>query len=242
MITLFLGVAVESGALVTPMATVSSSTSVDIPPIPKVEDPNGFIQLAHEFVYSASGFYTPLNESMLADDFVFRGPVVGPLNRKDYCNTMRTFDLPTALPDFRPNAFGYHIDPLDPNRVWFMIRHTGTFTGEPGIGLGFGQYVKPTGVKIEGAPETFSIIFDANSRKVKHLSVGYVADRFSGNTNGYGAAFGILKAIGVPLPTSKQPLRFLQWLGAEVLNMEAKTYSKDVPSWWMSPLICADEE
>ena len=35
---------------------------------------------------------------------------------------------------------------------------------------------------------------------MKLLTVGYVADRFQGNTGGVGAAFGLLRVAGIPLP------------------------------------------
>eukprot|EP00401_Gymnodinium_catenatum_P057624 CAMPEP_0117554556 /NCGR_PEP_ID=MMETSP0784-20121206/50816_1 /TAXON_ID=39447 /ORGANISM="" /LENGTH=55 /DNA_ID=CAMNT_0005351727 /DNA_START=259 /DNA_END=423 /DNA_ORIENTATION=+ len=43
-----------------------------------------------------------------------------------------------GLPDISPNAFGYTLDPQDPNRVWFLVRNSGTFTGEPGLGFPYG--------------------------------------------------------------------------------------------------------
>ena len=51
------------------------------------------------------------------------------------------------------------------------------------------------------APETNSLIFDTNG-KVKTFTGGYVADRRVGNTKGLGALFGILVAIGQPVPGS----------------------------------------
>lgn len=81
-----------------------------------------------------------------------------------------------------------------------MVRNTGTFTGEPGLGLGGGQFFPPNGAKLEGCPETFSLTFDSN-KKLKYLTVGYVADRFQGNTKGNGAAVGIFNVIGLPFPS-----------------------------------------
>ena len=196
-------------------------------------DPNHpLIELANEYIYTQSGFYSEFDESVHSEDFVFRGPYIGPLNKKDYQHTLNTFGIYKALPDISPNAFGFSIDPMDPNRVWFMVRNTGTFTGEPGLGLGNEQYVPPNGAKLQGCPETFSIIFDEN-QKVKHLSVGYVADRFEGNTNGDGAAVGIFRAIGVPFPSPGPLLTLAQWFGTEVLTGGPLSYSKDnVPAWW----------
>jgi hypothetical protein len=199
----------------------------------------GLIQQAKTFIYEESGFYSAYTEGAISDEFVFRGPIVGPLNKKDYLQTMETFGIYKALPDIDPNAWGFSIDPKDPNRVWFMVRNTGTFTGEPIAPKSIN--FKPNGAKLEGVPETFSIIFDED-KKVKYLSVGYVADRFEGNTNGKGAVFGIFNVIGLPFPPVGPFQRFAQWLGTEVVDAGAKSYSRkeELPAWWASDSFGAD--
>merc|ERR1719223_1822478 len=108
-----------------------------------------------------------------------------------------------------------------------MVRNSGTFNGDPLLAdsLNF----QPNGEKIEGCPETFSVIFD-DEQKLKYLSVGYVADRFEGNTDGKGAAVGIFSAIGLFFPKVGPVQRFAQWFGTEVVDVGVKSYSvKDVP-------------
>jgi hypothetical protein len=217
----------------TAIFTTAAPTEIAIPPVQATDPNHPLIQLANEYIYTKSGFYSASDASWLSEDFVFRGPYIGPLNKEDYVTTLETFGLWKALPDISPNAFGFSIDPKDPNRVWFLVRNTGTFTEKPGIGLGGGAYFPPNGAKLEGAPETFSITFDAD-RKIKHLTVGYVADRFQGNTKGTGAAVGIFNAIGLPFPSPGPLLRLAQWFATEVLGTGAKSYSKDVPAWWTS--------
>jgi len=217
-------------------AEVSSSTVSPsaAPPVQMMSADHPLIKLANEFTYNKSGFYSPYDETAFSEEFVFRGPYIGPLNKKDYLQTMDTFGIYKAFPDISPNAFGWSIDPKDPNRVWFMVRNTGTFTGEPGLGFGGGTFFPPNGKTIEGAPETFSITFD-DDYKIKHLTVGYVADRFQGNTSGAGAAVGIFNAIGVPFPKPGPLLKFAQWFGTEVFNNGASSYStENIPSWWTS--------
>ncbi|CAB9496321.1 expressed unknown protein [Seminavis robusta] len=190
--------------------SLSCSTEALLPPIETTPASHPLIQAAHKFAYSQSGFYSPYDESVLAEDFVFRGPYIGPLNKKDYLSTMDTFGIYKALPDISPNCFGYTLDPDNPKRVWFM-----------------------------GCPETFSVTFD-DDQKIKYLSVGYVADRFEGNTNGKGAAVGIFHVIGFPFPSPGPLLTFVQWLGTEVVDMGAKSYSKDVPEWWKSQEVASE--
>jgi len=190
---------------------------------------NALIEKAKNILENKSGFYSPYDEDVFADDFVFRGPFVGPLNKKDYLATMDAFGIYKAFPDISSNAWGFNIDPENPNRVWFMVRNTGTFTGEPLApdSLNF----KPNGAELQGCPETFSIIFD-EEEKMKYLSVGYVADRFDGNTQGKGAAFGIFNVIGLPVPKVGPALRFLQWFSSEIYGKPPLSYSTDVPEWW----------
>jgi hypothetical protein len=146
---------------------------------------NMLIEKTKVFIDDASGFYSDSDADVFAEDFVFRGPFIGPLNKKDYLGTMEAFSIFKSFPDIQTNAWGFSIDPLDPNRVWFMVRNTGTFSGDPLLPDLLN--VQPTGAKLEGCPETFSVVFD-EEQKVKHLTVGYVADRFDGNTDGLGAA------------------------------------------------------
>jgi len=189
------------------------------------------IDITKGFVDSRSGFYSPADPSILAEDFVFRGPYIGPLNKADYLLTMDTFKIYEGLPDIRANAFGFSIDPQDANRVWFLVRNTGTFTGE--IGLPFGLSVPPNGAELRGCTETFSVLFN-EQKQVKMLTVGYVADRFEGNTRGKGAAVGIFNVIGLPFPEPGPGLEFAQWFGTEILNSSARSYTlkEDVPKWW----------
>ena len=210
------------------------SPALEAPPIPQSDPNHALIQIANKYLYTQSGFYSSYDASALSDEFVFRGPYIGPLNKEDYLNTMDTFGIWKAIPDINPNAFGFTIDPKDENRVWFMVRNTGTFTGEPGLGFGKNLFYPPNNKPLIGCPETFSITFDKD-KKVKHLTVGYVADRFQGNTEGQGAAVGIFRAIGIPFPSPGPVLTFAQWFATEVVNTGASSYStKDVPSWWTS--------
>ena len=189
------------------------------------------IEKTKDFVDNNSGFYSPASdESVFAEDFVFRGPYVGPLNKSDYLGTMEAFGIHKAFPDISPNSWGYSIDPKDPNRVWFMCRNTGTFTGEPLLpGV---LNIQPTGAILEGPPETFSVVYD-DDQKVKYFSVGYVADRFDGNTDGVGAAFGIFNIIGLSLPSPGPALRALQWYSSEFQDSDPRSYSTDVPEWFL---------
>eukprot|EP00567_Pseudictyota_dubia_P013125 CAMPEP_0197436142 /NCGR_PEP_ID=MMETSP1175-20131217/3617_1 /TAXON_ID=1003142 /ORGANISM="Triceratium dubium, Strain CCMP147" /LENGTH=283 /DNA_ID=CAMNT_0042965355 /DNA_START=167 /DNA_END=1018 /DNA_ORIENTATION=+ len=191
---------------------------------------NALIEKTKDIIDNKSGFYSSCDASVFAEDFVFRGPYVGPLNKKDYLGTMEAFSIFKSIPDIKANAWGFSIDPKDPNRVWFMVRNTGTFTGDPLLPDLLN--VQPNGGKLEGPPETFSVVYD-DEQKLKYLSVGYVADRFDGNTDGVGAAFGIFRIVGLPVPGPGPLLRALQWFSSEVLDLYPRSYSTDVPEWFL---------
>lgn len=231
------------GGTITASVTEASSNAVvteasTVPPLPTAGD-SELLQLANTFIYTQSGFYSPATPSAFSDDFVFRGPVIGPLCKKDYLDTLATFGIFTAFPDISPNAFGFTVDPEEPRRVWFFVRNTGTNTGP--LGLGFGISYPPSGNAAYGCVETFSLTFDAEN-KAKRVTVGYVADRFDekANTGGSGAALGLMKAAGIVPPafTAANPLFALgQKLGNALAGGGAgsvRTVSKpeDVPKWW----------
>jgi hypothetical protein len=188
------------------------------------------IAKAKDYINNGSGFYSPPNEAELSEEFVFRGPVVGPLNKKDYLFTLGSFKIYEAFPDIKANAWGFSIDPENPNKVWFMVRNSGTFKNDltlvPNV-----QSIKANGKEVKGCPETHSLLFD-DDMKIKALTVGYVADRFEGNVNGLGATHGLFFAAGYTLPP--QPfLRIISELGNGV-GGAPMTFSKssDLPKWW----------
>ena len=170
-----------------------------------------------------------------SSDFVFRGPVIGPLCKKDLVNTLEAnADLQTAFPDLQANAFGFCADdPIEANRVWFFVRPRGTFSGpfkHPTKGT-----IEPTNARYVAPPEARSVVFDKHG-KIKYQSVGYVVDRFTGDTTGgRGAVFGQYAVMGEELDPNpgSWTLSFLQKLGEYLPNVP-KSYSKpeDVPSWW----------
>ncbi len=204
-------------------ATVDTAASTASPNV------NILIERAKDIVYNKSGFYSRYDSEVFSEDFVFRGPYIGPLNKRDYLDTMDAFGIHNAFPDISPNAWGFSIDPKDPYRVWFMVRNTGTFNGTP-LAPGTLNF-QPNGAQLEGCPETFSIIFD-EEQKMKYLSVGYVADRFEGNTDGKGAAVGIFNVIGLPFPKVGPVLKFVQYFATEIIRQPPLSYSTDVPDWW----------
>ena len=72
------------------------------------------------------------------------------------------------------------------------------------------------------------------ANRVKLLTVGYVADRFQGNTGGEGAAFGLLRVAGITMPDGLA-YKAVAAIGNRLPGFPAKTCSKreELPQWWL---------
>lgn len=201
---------------------------------------------AAQKVMANTGYFSPMDASLFADDFIFRGPAIGPLNKSDYQSVLEYFSVYKAFPDLNPNCFGYNVDPEDPLRVWLMVRATGTYT-QP-LGGALGKLAPPPDSRpYRGSTETWSLLFDADL-KCRLMTAGYVSDRFdsAATTNGIGLTFGILETLGLSLPSAvgDPRLRLIQAVNGplEASGMTPKAVSapKDIPTWWESSKRGAD--
>lgn len=189
----------------------------------------------------------------LSSDFIFRGPVIGPLNKADFVATLTdisSYDdkndasstkksgLAEAFPDLQPNNFGFSVDPIEKNRVWYFTRPTGTFQNafdHPVKGR-----IEPTNAPYRGPPEARSVIIDMSDGLIKYQSVGYVVDRFTNDTtDGKGAVFGMYHVMGDELDgtVGSWKMIFLQWLSTILPEGTVpKSFSKkdELPEWWKS--------
>mmetsp|Transcript_77902 Transcript_77902/g.137992 ORF Transcript_77902/g.137992 Transcript_77902/m.137992 type:complete len:295 (+) Transcript_77902:71-955(+) len=156
--------------------------------------PDELIAKAKAVLASEFGTAKDADDSCLADDFQFVAPIIGPLSKAEFLRAFGSFKLKDAVPDLKDNSW-FQVDPLEPNRVWFFSRATGTHTGT----LNFGASIAATGRKIESPPQAQSMLFDT-SGKCYTLTVGYCMDKRIGNTEGLGGVFGILKAVGKAPP------------------------------------------
>lgn len=74
--------------------------------------------------------------SLLAADFKFVAPVVGPLKKEPFLAAFQSFKLDEGFPDAKFNYYHFRVDPFEPSRVWYDARFFGTNTGDL-IGGGF---------------------------------------------------------------------------------------------------------
>lgn len=177
-----------------------------------------------------------------ADDYVFRGSVVGPITGREVAETQKGFNLLGAYPDIDRGIFGLTRDPQNPYRCFFFERWTGTMTGE--IKIGSLISLPPTKKRVETPIHITSVTFNPEG-KVVYESISPPVDRFEGNTKGSGAVFGLLAGAGLQLPAGvgDAALMFQQRLNTDILSgIFGKTWSSeaDVPKWWKSKAKGAD--
>ncbi|KAK9806001.1 hypothetical protein WJX73_002925 [Symbiochloris irregularis] len=188
-----------------------------IPPATLADTPRTFSISEQELIKKAKHIFEETqvgvkDDSVLASDFRFEFPVVS-LDKQKYLKAVRSFDLFKALPNLKSHAYHYRVDPYEPNRVWFTSRSTGTHTGT----LNFaGMKFNATHKEYKSCPESMSLIFNEQG-KVTTYTGGYVMDRRVGNTKGLGALFGVLAAVGAPVPGS--PLFFARFTFAKATNL-----------------------
>ena len=133
------------------------------------------------------------NEDDLAEDFQFIFPVVGPLSKKEYLETLKEFDLQKMFPTMKHGIYyNFYVDPYEHNRVWFTARLIVRNTGD-------GFFGKATNKLVNCPPQSISLKFNKRGKVIQYTG-GYVMDKTIGNTGGLGGVFGMLYAIGRPLP------------------------------------------
>ena len=185
---------------------------------------------AREWVLN-DGFHAPAKASLMADDFVWFGPIVGPLNKQDFLRTVDMFKVYEGFPDLKMHLAEFTRDPVEENRYWSILRLEGTHTEPQASGTGFSY--KPTNNKLDVGPQCISVTFDADGR-VSRYTGGYVVDRTQGKTGMLGAMFAVTKTVGGFVP-SLRVAKILNAIGARLKNFpKARSHREDLPAKWRS--------
>ena len=154
--------------------------------------PEDLIARAKTFLESRGGFGA--DPALMADEFKFMGPVVGPLSKDAFVKAIGSVDMDTAFPDFQGEFYAFSVDPFEGNRVWYIARGRGTNTGPlPPFAPA------ATNRPLENPPQACSLTFNEEGLVTKY-TIGYVMDRTVGTTGGLGGLYGVLYSIGKPLP------------------------------------------
>ena len=160
--------------------------------------PDNLITRAKEILSPDVGIGTKDNGACLAEDFEFVAAVVGPISKTEYLNALNGFKLRDSF-DIEQNMFGFTVDPMQANRVWWFDRQIAkqinTFMG-----------VEPIENELTLPPQSFHMDFTEDGL-VKEFGF-YTVDRRQGNTGGLGGAFGYFYGVGKPLPIREcQPFK-----------------------------------
>lgn len=157
--------------------------------------PEEMIVIAKRFLATSGGLGG--DRTMLSPAFTFEGPVVGPLGKQEFLDAIGSVDFKSAFPDFQSEFYGFHVDPFEGDRVWYTARGKGKNTGAL---LPFVPEASGTGSTVVNPPQVCSITIDHSTGLISKYTIGYVVDRTVGNTGGLGGLYGILYALGRPLP------------------------------------------
>jgi hypothetical protein len=180
-------------------------------------------------------------EDWYAEDYVLRGPVIGPIDRAALKKNQDEGGLGVkeAFPDIKIESFGFTVDPENPYRCFYFQRWRGTNTGDL---VNFGTTYPATGTQMETPLSIFSVVWNPEG-KIVYEQVGAVVDRFEGNTEGKAAIFGMLHAAGLKIPAQpgNKVFAFIQRLAHLAGNL-GRSWSKeeDIPKWWISKSRGAD--
>ena len=176
-----------------------------------------------------------------AEDYIFRGSIIGPITAQDVQETQEGFDIVGAYPDLERGIFGMSIDPNKPYRCFFFERWTGTHSGT----INLGSFIKiPASSRRIETPLHVTYLTWNPEGKIVYQSISPPIDRFEGNTKGAGAVFGLLVGAGVDsgpasvgMPTLMLQQKFLQKAG-----FFGKQWSDEdkIPRWWKSAARGAD--
>ena len=185
---------------------------------------------AREWVLN-DGFHAPAKQSLMSDDFVWFGEVVGPLNKQDYIGTVSLFKVYEGFPDLKMHLSEFTRDPIEENRYWAIMRLEGTHTEPQASGTGVSY--KPTDNKLDVGPQCISVTFD-NDGRVSRYTGGIVVDRVAGSTGTNGGYYAIMKTVGGFLPPRRVG-RLLNAIGARLKNFpKNRSHQGDLPAKWRS--------
>jgi hypothetical protein len=185
---------------------------------------------AREWVLN-DGFHQPAKLELMAKDFVWFGPIVGPLNKKDFLGTVGLFEVYKGFPDMQMALSEFTQDPSEPNRFWGILRLSGTHSGPQSAGTG--QTFAPTGDALDVGPQAVSVTFNDQGLVTRYTG-GYIVDRRQGSTGEFGGFFAITKAVGGFVP-SLRVARVLNWIGAKLKRFpKARSHRDDLAPQWRS--------
>lgn len=171
-----------------------------------------------------NGFTGPVRREVFADEFVLRGPVVGPIVGIDaYESMMRRIGPYNAFDDIDVSVPACWADPGEPALISCVTYMSGTQARDWSSPLGTIKAASKLKHSFKGAGEVVTMLFDGGG-KLKLLSPGYTINRNRGTGCGFGGVFGIQCAMEGSTAASAERLAAIaaRPVGA----------SDGPPGWW----------
>ena len=140
-------------------------------------------------------YYGVDEPSLLTADFQFSGPLVGPLTKDQHVRQSTAASVKAALPDLSLDAYNFEIDAYDPQRVWLILKSSGTQTKALVQGDRVVKEAPEVPARYESSPEAVSVSINEKGLCYR-VTTGYILDKEIGNTKGLGGSLGLLEAIG----------------------------------------------
>lgn len=179
----------ELGAIETSSMFINPPENTPVGVLP----PETLINIAKRFLLKSNGIGG--DAQYLSDSFIFEGPVVGPFGKEQFLDAISQVDFDLGFPDWKGEFYNFQVDVFEPERVWYLAKGEGTNTGPFPT-----KDLPATYKKVVNPPQICSLTIDSKTGLIKKYTIGYVADRKIGNTGGLGGLYGIMYAIGRPLP------------------------------------------
>lgn len=203
------------------------------------DQPPTFDVLSKTIDFATRKSYEERNE-FLADDYVFRGPIIGPITFSDVKKTQQGFNIVDAFPNLETRPFGFTMDPDNPYRCYWFERWEGTNTNSVKIGK---IELPPTNEDVKLPTHIMSVHWTPEG-KIKYSCLSSPLDRWEGTTKGAGAVFGLLVGAGMGSTSASVgdiALRFQQRL-VHAIGGFGRNWSleEDIPAWWKSKARGAD--
>lgn len=84
--------------------------------------PDRLIALAKEAVRNPYNSLATNAEFVDEANFVFKAPVIGPLNYEHFSSAVKGFALHDVFPGYQSCMHNFWVDPYEPERVWYTQR------------------------------------------------------------------------------------------------------------------------
>uniref|UniRef100_A0A6T6HCD4 Uncharacterized protein n=1 Tax=Craspedostauros australis TaxID=1486917 RepID=A0A6T6HCD4_9STRA len=171
------------------------------------------------------------------DEYLFRGPFIGPMTREDLDETNSNFKVSKVFPDLDRVPFGFAVDPENPYRVLYFERWEYTHTGDFEL-INTPITLLPTNNYGKQPLVPFSLNWTPEG-KIIYAALGGEVDRFEGNTQGKSAVTGLMQTMGlmdgIHVHVGNKLLCLFQKF-VRFANQPLQQLSKeeDIPSWWKS--------